>query len=72
MEKVKTVHKVTRQGATVTMETINPLMEKMATLGDGRKMPWVGLGTYPMTEEEAENCCFEAVQHCGYTHIDTA
>lgn len=40
-------------------------------LGDGTRVPCVGLGTYLMSNEEAERACLTAFK-LGYRHVDTA
>src|SRR4051812_47934433 len=37
----------------------------------GGKMPWVGLGTWKMSDAEAEAAVREAIE-VGYRHLDTA
>ena len=40
-------------------------------LGDGRRMPAVGLGTYQMASSDAEAIVTAALK-VGYRHVDTA
>lgn len=44
---------------------------KYFDLNNGIKMPMVGIGTYLLSPEDAENAVYEALK-CGYTLIDTA
>lgn len=41
------------------------------TLIDGREMPVIGLGTWPLDDEAAERVVSDAIS-AGYRHIDTA
>ena len=40
-------------------------------LNDGRRMPVIGLGTWPMDDAEAERAVAAALE-IGYRHVDTA
>lgn len=41
------------------------------TLSDGNMIPQLGLGVYEMTDKEAENACYAALE-AGYRHVDSA
>jgi 2,5-diketo-D-gluconate reductase A len=43
----------------------------LITLNDGRTMPQLGLGTWPLKDREAEQAVGDAIE-LGYRHIDTA
>ena len=44
---------------------------KTVTLNDGREMPIIGLGTWTLSNDEAEECVYHALK-CGMRLIDTA
>ena len=46
-------------------------MENYAILNNGNKIPVVGIGTFTMSPEDAENSVFNALKN-GYRLIDTA
>src|SRR6059058_1968390 len=60
----KTPH--TDWGQTVEM-TFSPLL----TLNDGHGIPQLGLGTWPLDDEQVAAAVVQAVE-AGYRHIDTA
>lgn len=43
----------------------------VVTLANGVKMPWLGLGVYKMTSQEAERAVHDAIE-VGYRSVDTA
>lgn len=45
--------------------------KKTVALNDGNEMPIIGLGTWTLSDEEAENCVYHALK-CGMRLIDTA
>lgn len=47
------------------------ILEKTLRLPNGNKIPLIGLGTWQMSQEEAERTVSHALQN-GYVHIDTA
>lgn len=46
-------------------------MSDRTTLANGVKMPWLGLGVYKMTPQEAEQATHQAID-VGYRSVDTA
>jgi diketogulonate reductase-like aldo/keto reductase len=47
------------------------MLKEFYTLANGNKIPKIGLGTWQMTDDEAEYACKQALE-LGYTNIDTA
>ena len=46
-------------------------LKETVQLANGNEIPWIGLGTWQMTPEEAERTVEYALKN-GYIHIDTA
>ena len=47
-------------------------LQSTATLSNGVKMPWLGLGVFQMTDFDECRGAVAAALSCGYRHIDTA
>jgi 2,5-diketo-D-gluconate reductase A len=62
---------IRHQTDTENIMTSDLINTQMRTIGQNVAMPYVGLGTYLMSNDEAKHATLQAIE-LGYRHIDTA